>query len=85
MTIIEAFRKNLTQQINDNNVNICEMSRKTKISHSNMYLYMRGEAVPRLDTAWKIAEYLGVGIDDLTKGATRRTGNIIGEIHGSSR
>lgn len=71
MRLTEALSRNLKCLVAEHNTNITQISKELRISRTNMYRYMNGDAIPGLDIAWLIAEYFGVSLDELIEGTDR--------------
>lgn len=59
------IKLNLRDVRKSKNITQIELSDKTGIVQQNLSLYERGEKIPQIDTAAKIAAALGVTLDEL--------------------
>ena len=64
--IIENFKKNFDQNIKAKNISIKQLSKQCGISLNTLYYYLRGDGLPNVKTAIKIADYFQVSLDQLT-------------------
>ncbi|MEB9610556.1 helix-turn-helix domain-containing protein [Bacillus cereus] len=51
--------------VDDSNVRLSEISRVTKINRSTLNNYFRGDSIPKLENAQKLANFFGVSVSDV--------------------
>ena len=51
----------------EKNKSIAALSRETKVQRKFIYMYDKGQIIPRLDTACRIAKALNVPLQELIK------------------
>ena len=66
----DAFRHNLNRKMKERDISPRRLSEQTGVSLTTIYEARRGRTVPNIITVWKLANGLGVLVDDLLKGAT---------------
>ena len=66
----DAFRRNLNKKMKDRGISPRRLSEQTGVGLTTIYEARRGRTVPNIITVWKLANGLGVLVDDLLKGAT---------------
>lgn len=66
----DAFRRNLNRKMKDRGISPRRLSERTGVDLTTIYEARRGRTVPNIITVWKLANGLGVLVDDLLKGAT---------------
>lgn len=69
MTVIEAFRKNVKEELNNIHWSQAELARVSGISKHTINGLLNGHHGPSLYTAFLIASALDVSLDWLTEGA----------------
>ena len=66
----DAFRRNLNRKMKDRGISPRRLSERTGVGLTTISEARRGRTVPNIITVWKLANGLGVLVDDLLKGAT---------------
>lgn len=69
MTVIEAFRRNVKEELNNIHWSQAELARVSGISKHTINGLLNGHHGPSLYTAYQIANALDVTLDWLTEGA----------------
>jgi len=59
------LKNNLEIKVKESGMSKVEFAKKAKISLMSYYRYEKGERVPNIETAQRIAQALGVKVDDL--------------------
>lgn len=67
----EVFSRNLNRIMKEKGIGARRLAEKSGVSLTGVYEARRGRTIPNVITAWKMANSLGVLVDDLLKGATR--------------
>jgi len=76
--LIMGFRENLKAELEYNGISVGDLASKTGISKRTLEKYLCSEgSVPLADTACKIAEALGVSVEQLVNGTNRQNDNIL--------
>jgi transcriptional regulator with XRE-family HTH domain len=65
--IVHAFRYNLLDAINDNGTNQAKLAHAAGASANAVHLYCHGKSVPTLVPLVRIADALGVTVDELVR------------------
>ena len=70
MRVEDAFSINLKRKLNERGLRPKALARKADVSLSSIYDACNGKCVPNLINAWKMANGLGVTVDELLRDAT---------------
>ena len=60
-----TFYEKLSSLLKSHNLSLHAFSKETGLSQQTMHSWRYGVYFPRLDTAWIIADYFGITIDEL--------------------
>lgn len=66
----DAFRYNLKRKLNERGIKPKMLASKADVSLSCIYDTCEGKSTPTVINAWRIANGLGITIDELFKNAT---------------
>lgn len=70
MRVEDAFRRNLNKEMVRQDIRPRTLAKRAGVSLTAVYEAKRGNCMPSTVTVWKLANGLGVLVDDLLKGAT---------------
>ena len=76
MKKLTPFAENLRRIRKEKGESQRDTAKKTGLGHLNVARYERGESIPRIDIAAKLAEHLNVSLDELCRNTKSKTADI---------